>query len=675
MTIQLIQKPAVQKTSKESMLEEEVNCVKYVMKQKPAYVAHYFGNLERGRKGILHKLASAILREDINGLYSQAINLRKIGSALVITMNGEKELPDHFYNKIERYPFLEGMTYKIAQLQHSVLVFPIKNEFAYHRIETTDDILHISSEEMTTISVASDLLKVIYEGEEKPENLDAFISELDNGAANLTLAYMFDDVWKDEVQEEARHLGSESTMDYLSKKRETDASFSPSLFFEQLVLEGHHLHPGAKTKIGLSENDVFRYSPEFHQAFDVRFVAVEREWVVSTTPETKRLLDDFYPEELEQCLIELTERGYDPEQFDVIPVHEWQYENAIQTIYRDELETGKIILIENVTLKAEATSSFRTVYPKDRTKPALKLAVNSQMTSTVRSISTQTALNSTLFTEMMTSLMEKEVHLTNFIPLNEVAGAAFKSDEELKSRNLTMLMRESIEDQLQDEELAIAGPALYATSPITGKTILSELINQYAEENNLTKNRAAFPFFEDYITTVIPGYLTLMVKYGIALEGHLQNSIPVFKNGRLSRFFFRDWGGSRIYRERLNHQGMDISFTPGSISVTNDVNEMHNKLYYTVFQNHLGEIIRMLVQYSGIREEEFWKRVKKVCATTLRSLAAEKGLAENISQDEAFLYQPIVKHKSLTKMRLENGKGYSYSEVANPLHCADPSDD
>ncbi len=676
MTIQLIQKPAVQKTSKEFMLEEEVNCVRYVMKQKPAYVAHYFGNLERGRKGILHKLASAILREDINSLYSQAINLRKIGTALVITINGEQELPDHFYKKIERYPFLEGMTYKIAQLKHSVLVFPIRNEFAYHRIETTDDILHISEEEMTTISVASDLLKVIYESEEKkPDNLNAFISELDNGTANLTLAYMFDEVWKDEVQEEARKMEAEGTIDFLVKKRETDPSFSPSLFFEQLVLEGHHLHPGAKTKIGLSENDVFRYSPEFHQAFDVRFLAVDREWIVSTTGETKRLLDDFYPEELEQCLNELTERGYDPEQFDVIPVHEWQYANAIPTIYGEELEAGKIVMLENVKLKAEATSSFRTVYPKERTKPALKLAVNSQMTSTVRSISTQTALNSTLFTEMMTSVMEKEEHLSNFIPLNEVAGAAFKSEEELKSRNLTMLMRESIEDRLRDGELAIAGPALYASSPITGKTILSELISQYAEENNLTKNRAAFPFFEDYITTVIPGYLTLMVKYGIALEGHLQNSIPVFKNGRLVRFFFRDWGGSRIYRERMNRQGMDIAFTPGSISVTEDISEMHNKLYYTVFQNHLGEIIRMLVQYSGIREEEFWKRVKKVCATTLRSLTAEKGLSENIALDEAFLYQPIVKHKSLTTMRLTNGKGYSYSEVANPLHCADQFDD
>ncbi|MCF6136429.1 IucA/IucC family protein [Pseudalkalibacillus berkeleyi] len=672
MTIQLINKPTVQQSNKAAMLDEEVNCIRYIMKQKPSYVVQYVGNLEKGRQGILHKLASSILREDILNLNSNAIDLKRIGSVFAVNMAHGQSLSDEFFYQIQGYPIREDITYKVVEVENGTIVFPIKDEFAFQRIETTDEIIHINEHGLTTISLASHLLKMLFTNTQQL-NLDAFIQELDNGTANMTLAYMYMDVWKEDIQTEASQLSTTGTFDYLLAKKKSNRDFSPSLFFEQLVLEGHHLHPGAKTKIGLTQKDVFKFSPEFHQTFDVRFVAVKKEYVKSTTDNP--LLTVGFEEELARCKEELEQRDYVTDDYEIFPVHEWQFEQALPSIYAKEIAADQVILIKNVTMEAEATSSFRTVYPKKQHAPALKLAVNSQMTSTVRSISTQTALNSTRFTDMITSIMDIESQLYDFIPLNEIAGAAFKSEEELKSRNLTMLMRENVEDKLVEGELAIAGPALYAESPLTGRTILDELVNQYAETNNLTRNRAAFPFFEDYITTVIPGYLTLMVKYGIALEGHLQNSIPVFKDGRLTRFFFRDWGGARIYKERLRQQGIDLKFTPGSVSVTEDCSEMHNKLYYTVFQNHLGEIIRQLVHYSGIKEEEFWKRVKNVCESTLQSLAEHGGLDEQIAEDRAFLFQQIVMHKSLTKMRLSDGKGYCYSEVQNPLYAAEELND
>ncbi|WP_349409828.1 IucA/IucC family protein [Pseudalkalibacillus sp. SCS-8] len=666
MTIQLIQRPAQLKSNQTSMITEEIACMRFVMKKMPSYVNHFIGSLEKGRKGILHKLASSILRENINNIYSDAIDLKKIGSVFVMNLNVADESWRPFFNHIQTYPIREDITYKVVPIDNSVMVFPIANTYAYQRIETTDEILYVDEEGITPITLASDLLKKLFSATANRWNMDTFIKELDNGTANLTLAYMYEQAWKETIQDEAKRLGSMDTLDYLLKKKDENESFSASLFFEQLVLEGHHLHPGSKTKIGLTHEDVFRYSPEFHQVFQVGFVAVKKDCLLTTTG-NKGVLEEHYPEELELCLEELDGRGYDSAEYDILPVHQWQYEHVIPKLYADEVKNADVVFIKDVKVGVEATSSFRTVYPQKGQAPALKLAVNSQMTSTVRSISTQTALNSTLFTEMMQSVMEKEAQLENFQPLNEIVGAAFKSEEEGKSRNLTMLMRENIDEKLQNGELAIAGPALYAQSPVSGETVLAELVNQYAEANNLSKSRAAFPFFDDYIAAVIPGYLTLMVKYGIALEGHLQNSIPVFKDGKLSRFFFRDWGGARIYKERLTQQGIAIQFTPGSMSVTDDLGEMHNKLYYTVFQNHLGEIIRQLVLYSGIKEEDFWSRVKMVCEETLQSLSLQKDLVGNIEEDRAFLFQPVVKHKSLTTMRLTGGKGYCYSEVPNPL--------
>ena len=256
--------------------------------------------------------------------------------------------------------------------------------------------------------------------------------------------------------------------------------------------------------------------------------------------------------------MELHQKGYDPETYEVLPVHPWQYEHAIPSIYKEEIEAGDVILLEAVSMQADATSSFRTVSPIGDQTPVIKLAVNSQMTSTVRSISKQTAMNSTVFTSMMKTVMERE-DLPRFAPLNETAGAAFDSEDELKSRNLTMLIRESIDAHLQEDEIAIAGMSLYAESPMSGKTILHELVDQSGQH--------VLDFFQQYIQTVIPGYMTLMIKYGIALEGHLQNSLPVFKNGRLSRFFFRDWGGPCLrttFEEARHRRGFCTRFCVGN---------------------------------------------------------------------------------------------------------------
>lgn len=670
MTIKVIQKPSVLRKNVERLTEEEEKSLQYLSKLNPTLENQYKHYLNAGRKGILHKLASSILRENILNLYEDTFELRKVGAALVVNLHEDGEQWRSFFKQIQHYPLKEGIVYKVTEVKGKVIVFPVEKEYAYQRVETTDEILLVDGSGFTPITLASDLLRVLFNhAESNYMNLETFIQELDNGSANLALAYMYEDRFRHEMKLDAKQINAEGTLDYVMKKMNSDSPVSPSLFFEQMVLDGHHLHPGAKTKLGLSKEEVIKYSPEFHQTFKVCFVAVRKTDMVTTPHEENYLIESYYKKELIECLEELEEKALNPEDYEIIPVHEWQYDHSIPCIYMDELKEGRVVLIEGVKLEAKATSSFRTVYLDKKGAPALKLAVNSQMTSTVRSISTQTALNSTRFTDMIHTVLAQEDSLCNFLPLNEIAGAAFHAEDELKSRNLTMLLRENIDTKLSEGELAISGQALYAKSPLSNQTILQELIEEYAKAKNLGERKAAHAFFENYVATIIPGYLTLMVKYGIALEGHLQNSVPVFKDGEITCFYFRDWGGARIYNKRLEEQGIQAEFTPGSISVTNEIDEMHNKLYYTVFQNHLGEIVRQLVKFYGLAEDELWSMVKQISNETFGKLAQDKGLEQNIVKDKAFLYQPQVKHKSLTKMRLTNGKGYSYSKVDNPLAC------
>lgn len=630
------------------LLKEEQEVYEFLQKEMLEQAPRYIALLSKGRKSILHKLASGILRENIENSYTHALTRKGTSESWE-----ESNLPSYFFTWIQTMPLSHDGTYKIVERTGRYFVFRIEGEYAYQRVQTTGDILLITEQGVSTVDTASQLLREFYQHGPKPENLEGFIVELDNGTANATLSYLYEEMWSHQVQVEGKELHARNLWDYLVKKQQEDPAFSSSLFFEQLAVEGHHLHPGAKTKTGLSVENVFRYSPEFHQTFSVRFVAVHRT-LLRTTEEggfLERVLPGIYSEGMR----ELRDRGFEASDYDILPVHPWQYKYALASIYEEEIRKELLIFLKTLSLKSKATSSFRTVYPLEKSAPAIKLAVNSQMTSTVRSISTNTALNTTSFSNMIEEIKRREPHLTSFVPINEIAGAAFPSAENLKSRNLSVLLRESIEDKLEPGEVAIAGSSLYAKSPLSSKTIVQEMVDGYSKD--------VVGFFEDYVDKSLAGFLTLMAKYGVALEGHLQNSVPVFKDGKITRFFFRDWGGARIYKPRLEKQGISVLFEENSVSITESQRDMHDKLYYTVFQNHYGEVIRQLVMHYDVSEWSLWQMVKQKCEKILQQLSKEVS----VEDDRTFLFQPIVQHKSLTTMRLKDGKGYEYNEVPNPL--------
>ena len=65
---------------------------------------------------------------------------------------------------------------------------------------------------------------------------------------------------------------------------------------------------------------------------------------------------------------------------------------------------------------------------------------------------------------------------------------------------------------------------------------------------------------QDYATQLLGLVIPLYVKYGIALEAHLQNSIATFnQDGCLSKIYIRDFEGLRIDETQLNQMGYKTS--------------------------------------------------------------------------------------------------------------------
>ncbi|EDL66720.1 IucA/IucC family protein [Bacillus sp. SG-1] len=632
----------------------------YLKGMDTSMLESYLGFVEEGRRHILHKLAASLLREDIGNLYTERIELIRIGSAYLPSSVDGYRACERFLPQVQTLNLKEHLTYWLKSFKAYILLFPIQNEFAFRRVTMEGDILLITKDSCRRVETASELLRLM-SLEKQSERLQ---EELDNGTANITMAYSYHQEWANQLRQEARKQDIKSTLEYNTAKKKEEPEWSSMLFYEQLALEGHHLHPGTKTKTGMSSEDVRRYSPEFHGKFPIFFVAVHKEHLHKSelVPKT---IEKLFNNQYLAFKRTLKDQGLEPASYQLLPVHEWQYHHSLFSIYREEIAANIIIPLPSITAQGTATSSFRTVLAAEGKSPFIKLAVNSQMTSTVRSISKNTALNATVFSEMTEKILEREPSLKHFIPLNETAGYAFKSNDNAKSRNLTVVIRENRENDLEEDEFPIAGSSLYNKSPFTNKTILRELLDEYVYFYDLPKREGGISFFKQYLSITLPGFLTLLTKYGVALEGHLQNSVPVFKNGKPVKFYFRDWGGARIYTKRLKAQGLKPNFLSGSLIQTSDPDEMYSKAHYTIIQSHIGEIIRQLVECSGLNEGLFWREVKTAMENVFLSLSYSAG--QNVKEDRIFFYQEKMRHKALTKMRMSDSDGYLYSSVTNPL--------
>lgn len=669
------------------LLSDEKKIKTYLEENNPNLISHFMNSLEKGRKGILKRLVGSMLRENILELTSGSHDLFVIDTIYALNVSAIDEFWQAVLQKLQSVGLDSGRTYKIYPLhQNECIVIPISKTYAFNRIDVDGSILYVSKSNVNVITHSVEFLEIIRRNKVAHQEGTKFAwnqlaDELVNGSANLALSYAHWELKKKELQNDANQLGVLNSIDWVLTRKKQMSQFDSSLFFEQLTIEGHNLHPGTKTKIGMKPDDVFRYAPEFDGVAQIHFVAINKpyaEWCVVNKDEedANALLFQSYPDLERAVKKQFRDMNLLIEDYVIVPVHQWQLENAIPDIYEEELIEKVIVPIDDFTVSSGSTSSFRTLVPlenRDVDSFAIKVAVNSQMTSTVRTISANTTNNSTVFTRLIQSVMKKEEGLSKtFVPVCEVAGYNFKinEDNQIKNRNLSAVLRENIESFIEEDEVAIVGSSLFSESPISEKMIFAELIEKFAEETNETSVRnAVTQFVREYASLIIPGALKLLVKYGIGLEGHLQNSVMVFKEGRPVRMLFRDWGGLRIHKERLEKHQFQADFYPGSMTVTSHLHEVHNKVFYTVFQNHFGELILQACKTYGLSERELWYEIHLLSCKVFEELEADAKYAENVMNDRDALYKAKVEHKALAKMRLDpEMKGYSYAIVPNPLH-------
>ncbi|MGE0493966.1 MAG: IucA/IucC family siderophore biosynthesis protein [Vulcanimicrobiota bacterium] len=464
---------------------------------------------------------------------------------------------------------------------------------------------------------------------------DQLALELENGAANLALARAF---W----QRRAHGLADLGCSDYfeLVERLAQDPGFDRALFSETLCIEGHNLHPCAKTRLDLDPRALMEGSAELEGRPTIGLFSADPGRVEWAGIEPPRQL-------LEEVLGPLPGGDRWP-----LPVHRWQQQTVLPSLAAD-LEVGDLRL-EDWQREVRSTASFRTLAVSAGYR--LKLSVSSQMTSTQRCISPQTTLNGPAVSRLLNGL-RCELG-ADFVPLAELAGLHYRPHQ-ASPRLLNCIVREGTDPKLAPGEIPIACCSLTSQAPTGSGSLLEQAVARHG--------RGPVAFMADYAQLIVPPHLTLLCGFGLALEAHLQNCIVAFDQGRPSRLLALDWGGIRAFAPRLSARGLALPLAPGSVTISPTLEAARDKLFYCLYQAHLGEIVLHLAERFELDETLLWAEVHQVSARHLARLERDPRCRAWVRTDREALYAPRLKHKALTRMRLAPAADYHYVPVTNPL--------
>ncbi len=648
------------KLPREELDEEELKVARYLRIERPELEELFLTNTRRARKEILHRLLQAMVREIMAGVPGRVSWREANGEILRIRLSGGRVLQALVKQRhsLERFDLGGDL----------ILLGPAHSEVVEHPVRLLD------------LLEREDLLP----DEAREEQVFRFRRELENSVANYALALTGAELRKGELVAQVNQSNARTSLEWVTQRIEQDGTFSPLSFYEQWVIDGHPFHPGAKIKIGLDPAEAIKHSPEWGAYPNVAIVAIARKACKNTSLNgdgPAEVLCREYTGLRAHVESVLHERGLDYRDYELIPVHPWQFDNTLPNLYEDAIRRDEIVPIPDFRIRTQALMSLRSLAPIQKRglgRSHIKTAVNVQLTGAVRTISRSYAENSSTVSQLLRSIQARENRFDGkFVILEERFGAYYRpTDENLSEakrktleRNLGVILRENPEDYVGLGEIAMPGSALLAWSPVSEKPVVAELIEAFATNRGASDlDEAALSFLRAYSEVALPGFLTTMSRYGVSLEGHLQNSIMVFRDGQPVRMIMRDLGGVRILRSRIVKQGIDADLYPGSDAEADDVHDLRSKLFYPVFQNHLGEFITCIVRWLGVEEGRLWQPVAEVCREVFRELKNDSVSGEQAASDEADLFKPTMDLKALTMMRLLGEVShYTFAEITNPM--------
>ncbi|EGH19855.1 achromobactin biosynthetic protein AcsC, partial [Pseudomonas savastanoi pv. glycinea str. race 4] len=305
---------------------------------------------------------------------------------------------------------------------------------------------------------------------------------------------------------------------------------------EQHFMDAHSYHPCYKSRIGFSLADNRHYGPEFATPFGVVWLAVAKS---SASVGHARNMDfqAFIRQELgtqrwQEMSRDLAAQGKSIEDYQLMPVHPWQWDNVTVSTFYPELASGELIYLGTSTDVYKAQQSIRTLANASQPKrPYVKLAMSMTNTSSTRILARHTVLNGPIITDWLHQLIatDSTARALNFVILGEVAGVSYDYRHLPEARStqtygtLGAIWRESLHQYLKDDEQAVPFNGLSHVENRYGDGEQAPFIDAWIRQYGLKE------WTRQLLQVTVPPIIHMLYAEGIGMESHGQNIVLIVK--------------------------------------------------------------------------------------------------------------------------------------------------
>ncbi|BCN87151.1 L-2,3-diaminopropanoate--citrate ligase SbnE [Staphylococcus argenteus] len=449
------------------------------------------------------------------------------------------------------------------------------------------------------------------------------------------------------IHRTARYLQSSKT-DYIEDRY---------IVSEQSLYLGHPFHPTPKSASGFSEADLERYAPECHTSFQLHYIAVHQDIILSRYVEN---MENQVATVLHQLAgLDMSEL---PKDFILLPIHPYQI--GVLRQHPQFIQYSEQGLIKDLGVSGDIvypTSSVRTVFSK-ALNIYLKLPIHVKITNFIRTNDLE-QIERTIDAAQVIASIKDDVETPHFKLMFEEGyrallpnplGQSVEPEMDLLT-NSAMIVREGIPNYHSEKDIHVLA-SLFETMPDAPTSKLSLVI----EESGLTSEA----WLECYLDRTLLPILTLFSNTGISLEAHVQNTLIELNDGIPEVCYVRDLEGICL----STTIAMEKQLIPNVVSTSSPVvyahDEAWHRLKYYVVVNHLGHLVSTIGKATQ-NEDELWQLVARRLIDWKEENADNTVFVECV---EDLCQSPTIAAKANLMSKLNDcGGNPIYTHIPNPI--------
>ncbi|WP_308366757.1 MULTISPECIES: IucA/IucC family protein [unclassified Microbulbifer] len=437
------------------------------------------------------------------------------------------------------------------------------------------------------------------------------------------------------------------------------------------ALRDRPFHPLARAKTGWSLEEFRRYGAESGDTFGLAWVALRNESLVGSpdlrgTAVAEALLE---AEELQALRQAAAARGFDGDDFTLVPVHPWQL-RRLAAEFASEFSNGDWVLISESLGGFTPTSSVRSLAPAAKSGSVhVKLPLAIAALGAQRILPPRYLHNGAAAQQLLESVIGREPALQGkFFCCDERQWLAFAPAGETMFSNrtghLSCLLRRY--PRMESPQCRLLPMSAFTLAEGDRVPAFETLLRDGGETPE--------KFFRSLCDHLCALCFTCF-SYGLMPEVHGQNLLLVIEKGRICGLVLRDHDTLRFFPPWVHQSGieaprylMDWS-TPNSL-VCLSPQELLRYFQTLGVQVNLHAIADTLSSAYGVDAEVFWEIIKTSCHRQLQQLELPdfaKALLRRELLDNPRWPTRLLLTPYLMRRTRETGMPAGLGETRNPL--------